>query len=160
MSGAENFEKCQRDTSPKKERLTIRRSIAIKREGIASIHFYLFIWTNYDAVGREIARWARARSKQNKKKKKELKEEKTTNKINKVCGGGGRVHGGCLVVVAWQQVMPATFISVCVCVYISWAIEKTFRSCEGRPDSKEKRPWPETDPSKSIKTKLAFLLHH
>ena len=74
-----------------------------------------------------------------KKNTKKRKEKKTTNKTNKVCDGGGGVHGGCLVV-AWQQVMPATFISVCVCVYISWAIEKTFRSCEGRPDSKEKRP--------------------
>ena len=36
-------------------------------------------------------------NKTGKQKKKELKE-KTTNKINKVCGGGGGVHGGCLVV--------------------------------------------------------------
>lgn len=85
-----------------------------KREEVYRIYpiFYLFIWTNYDAVEKkeEENRQVGAGRSKHRKLKEENKRKKTTNKV---CGGGGRVHGGCLVV-AWQQVMPATFISVCV----------------------------------------------
>lgn len=136
-----------------------------KREVSPSIHFYLFVWTNYDAVvvergkreRKKIARWAGADQNKSKKNEKENERKKQQTKCAAV------VY---MAAVLWlpdsKLCLPLLLVCVCVCILV--AIEKRRLGVvkgipTGRKGERKKGPWPETDPSKSIKTELAFLFY-
>ena len=74
----------------------------------------------------------------NKTEKKEKKKKPQTKQTK--CATVAVVYMAAVLWLLPDSKLCLPLLLVCVCVYISWAIEKTFRSCEGRPDSKEKRP--------------------